>query len=202
MNHKITAAALLFACIGALCFAQTQERKRGIYFDIGLGFSFTRYGSELDDVIKQVRDDGFDRMAVALDSSIGWAVTQKLYAVGSFCGLGDRLTYESSEKTADYYVQINTYLFGLGIRWYPLPSGKYLQLGADAGFGRFIAVSNIPGMKTALSDWGFAQKLSIALDIDRTMTGPAILLGFEELLEFVEDDTAAGFSIFVKFVFK
>jgi hypothetical protein len=196
MNRKFLLALITFTGVCAMAFSQSNERNRGFYIDAGLGFGGISYNKEIDDMLKTADDYGVDRMTISLDLSIGWAVLQNVYVVGSITGFGDRL-YKSSD-----YMQINTYLFGPGVRFYPLTSGKHLQLGADLGLGKMVVVSNISGIEANSSDSGFAMKFSVAYDFDSTMTGPALLLGGEALLEFIEGEKVAGFSIFAKFVFK
>jgi hypothetical protein len=190
-------SVVILLCIGLSVFAQTGERERGFYIDVGLGFGGISYKNDINNELEQADDLGYDRMTISLDLSIGWAVLQKLYIVGSLTGFGDRIY-----KSADY-MQYNTYLIGPGVRFYPLSSGKYLQLGADLGLGRMVLDSNIPGAAgTVTSDPGFGIKFSAAYDFDSTMTGPALLLGGELLLDFIENETVTGFSIFAKFVYK
>jgi hypothetical protein len=185
----------LFGIAAWTTFAQS-ERSRGFYLDAGIGFGGVRYGVEIDDMLKSLDGAGLDRVTVSLDFSAGWAVTPNLYVVGSITGFGDRL-YLGSE-----YFQLSTYLLAPGVRFYPLSSMKKFQLGLDAGFARMVLATNIPSPTTATSEPGFGVKISAAHDFDTTMTGPALLLGGECLVDFIEHETIAGFSLFAKFVFK
>jgi hypothetical protein len=197
MKRKLLMAVVFLGIISSPVFSQTSERYRGFYLDVGLGFGGISYGEEIDDLLEWVDDNGVDRMTMSLDFSIGGAVSQNLYVVGSFVGFGDRLS-----KSSDY-MQMNAYIFGLGVRFYPLFSMKHLQLGADAGLGFMVFGSSVAGVDTVVeSDPGFGVKISVAYDFDSTMTGPALLLGGELLLDFVESETITGFSIFAKFVIK
>jgi len=98
---------------------------------------------------------------------------------------------------------MDTCLFGLGVRFYPLPSMKYLQLGTDLRFGKIALYPYNSEVKLFSTD-PFGIKFSVAYDFDSSMTGMALLLGGEVLLDyFIESNTAiTGFSIFAKFVFK
>ena len=189
-------ALVILLYIGLPVFAHTSERARGFYIDVGLGFGGISYNDEIDDLLEWADDNGLDRITISLDLSIGWAVLQKLYVVGSVTGFGDRI-YKSSD-----YMQLNTYLMGPGVRLYPLTSGKHLQIGADLGLGRMVLDSNISGVGTVTSEPGFGVKFSVGYDFDSTMTGAALLLGGELLLDFIENETVTGFSIFAKFVYK
>jgi hypothetical protein len=196
MTRKLILFFAIFLVIGGTIFSQSQERNRRLYIDFGLGFGDISYNGELDDALESAKDNGFDRVMVALDLSIGWAISQKWYIVGSITGLGDRLYYLSD------YIQLNTYLIGPGIRLYPLPSGKYLQLGVDFGMGRMVSDSNVDQVDGLVSEPGIGVKVSAAYDFDSTLTGFTFLLGAEFLADFIEDETICSVSLFGKFAFK
>jgi hypothetical protein len=189
-------AGVIFVLIGSPVFSQTAERNRSFYIDLGLGFGWISYTDELDKIFKWADDNGLDRLTMSLDISVGLAALQNLYIVGAIMGFGDRL-YKGSD-----YLQMNTYLFGPGIRFYPLPSMKHIQLGADFGLGRIVLDSNVSGTGAVSSSPGFGTKISAAYDFDSTTTGPALLLGGNLLLNFIEGETITGFSIFAKFAYK
>jgi hypothetical protein len=196
MKHKVVIGCLIFLVMGSTVFSQENEKRRGGYLDVGIGFGGISYGEEVDDLIQLVDDNGLDRFTMSLDLSVGWAVLQNLYVVGSVSGFRDRL-YKSSD-----YMQFNTYLYGVGIKFYPLPSKKHLQLGVDLGLGKMALQLSVPGINTIASENGFAAKVSIAYDFDSTMTGPALLLGGDLLMDFIDSETITGFSVFAKFVLK
>jgi hypothetical protein len=197
MKCKLLMAVVFLGIISLPVFSQTNERYRGFYMDMGLGFGGVGYGEEIDNLLEWADDNGVDRMTISLDFSIGGAVSQNLYVVGSIAGFADGLQKSSN------YMQLTTMLLGLGVRFYPLSSMKHLQLGADVGLGEIGFSSNVAGVEVEVtSDPGFGIKLSAAYDFDSTMTGLALLLGGEVLLDFIEGETIAGYSIFAKFVIK
>jgi hypothetical protein len=198
MNRRFLPALVIFAVVSGTAFSQTTERTRSFYFDTGIGFGGIRYpASELNDAFELLKDNGYDQMTFSLDVSIGGALLQNLYMVGTIAGIGD-----SYNKSSDY-IQMTTVLVGVGIRFYPLPSKKYLQLGADAGFGQMSLDTNIKAVQSAMeSDLGQALKFSLAYDFDTTMTGFTLLLGSEVLLAFIEGETVTGYSVFLKLAFK
>ena len=199
MKKKLIIFLLLLAVLCSSVFSQSSERRRGFYLDTGIGFGRVSYNNEVDEMLKQTKELGYDRMTLSIDFALGWAVLQNFYVVGSIAGFGDAFMKPDFSD----HVQLNTYIYGAGVRFYPLPSMKHLQLGADLGIGRMVLVRSVPGLMTfGGSEWGFAAKLSVAFDFDRTMTGPALLLGGDVQVNRVEGDTIAGFSIFAKFVFK
>lgn len=192
MNKKLIA---LVAIIGiASTFVFSQERNRGIYFDAGLGFGSVSYGEEMDQVMKLAEGLGADRTTIVLDFSLGWAVTQKLYAVGAITGFGDRLNFDGG------YMQINTYLYGLGVRYYPMEKG--IQLGVDLGIGKMLMNSNESLYNNIASENGSGLRFTVAYDLDSTMVGPAAQLGALVLVDSIEDESIAGFGAYLNFVYK
>jgi hypothetical protein len=73
---------LVFLGVGVSAFAQTDERGRGFYIDAGIGYGGIIYSGESNTIVKNIQDDGFNRITLAVDVSIGWAVLQNLYALG------------------------------------------------------------------------------------------------------------------------
>jgi hypothetical protein len=196
MKRKFLIGLLIFLGITFVAFPQTNEEHRYFYVDAGIGFSIISYRSILNDIFKLIDGYGFERRAISLDLSIGWAVSQNLYIVSSLCGFGDRL-YQSSD-----YLQLNTYLFGIGIRLYPLPSKKYFQFGIDMGLGKMVMQSSIYEMDDLVSESGISTKISVAYDFNSTMTGTSFLLGSEFLIGAIEDEIINGLSFFAKFCIK
>jgi len=196
MKKKII-IALFFVFISSMLFAQTTERKRGFYFDIGMGlFGRISYDDELDDALELLEKLGAERLTISLGLAAGGAITQNIYIVGSISAFGDRFDINSN------YMQLNTYLLGAGIRYYPLPSMKWLQIGADYGISWLVLTTDVIGEQVAVSDFGTGLRLSVSCDFNGRMTGPSFLLGGELLISTIESDLVAGISLFGKLVFK
>ncbi len=192
---KRIAGLMMVACVlvsqGA--FAGV-ERERGFYFDAGLGSGSVSYGDDLDNALELLDGLGADRTTIYLDLGIGYALTPNLYATGSISAFGDRFEYKTE------MMQLNTYLYGLGVKYYPF--GKGLQLGASAGAGVMILSSSEPEFDGADSERTYGTQFSVAYDFDSTDTGPAVILGLTVLSDFFEDETVTGTGLFAKFVFK
>ena len=184
-------------CALFLATAAHAAEKRGFYVDVGLGFGRAHYGGQLDDLLDAVDDNGYSRLTLALDLSMGGAVLPNLYVVGSVAAFGDRLT--NSDDTGDY-LQLNTYLFGPGVRYYPLPSHKHLMLGVDVGLTKVVLQSDDDSYEA--SDSGSGLRLLVAYDIDRTLRGPTLQVGAQFMTASVEDVKFRGLSVFAKFAFK
>jgi hypothetical protein len=170
------------------------DEKRGFYFDAGLGFGKASYDDTLDDLLDAFDDNGARRITLSLDLAAGGAVRQNLYVVGSITGFGDRLSED------DEYLQLNTYLFAVGLRHYPLASQKHLQLGIDVGLSKAALQSSFAD--DASSDSGTGLRLLAAYDIDSTLRGPTLQVGAQFLAARIEGTNYNALSLFAKFAFK
>ena len=185
---------LFFLAISSVVSA--QERDRGIYIDLGLGFGGISYfGGDTKTIA-----DGFNRTAdihITMDLNmltIGWALTQNVYLVGTIASIGDG--YFDSQMNQN---QISIAMYGVGTRYYPLPDKKHLQLGLDLGASRMEILYN---KKTYISDFGFSIRSSAGWDFDSTMTGFAAILGGDLRLNVIENDTSLSYALFFKILFK
>lgn len=179
--------------------AAHADEKRGFYVDVGLGLGGASYGDDVDDLLDTLDDNGFDHITLSLDLAMGGAVRQNLYLVGSVSGFADR-HYDSDDS--DEYLQLNTYLFGAGVRYYPLRSQQHLLLGADLGLARMTLQTSEDGFDDVTSDNGFGFRLLAAYDIDWTLRGPTLQVGAQFMSASIEDLDFKGFSLFAKFAFK
>ena len=196
MTRRIATAGLFIPLLFSAVLAHAAEEKRGFYLDVGLGAGSARYGDEVDDALDLLEDNDFDRTTLGLDLVIGGAVLPNLYVVGSVSGFADRLDND------DENLQLNTYLFGVGVRYYPLPSKKHLQLGADVGLANMVLDTSFDEVGDYTSDNGTGLKLSVAWDFDSTLRGPAFMLGVQFMTASIEDVDFTGASLFARFLLK
>ncbi|MDR2797132.1 MAG: hypothetical protein LBB80_02210 [Treponema sp.] len=194
IKMRLTLSLLLFLVISSV--VSTQERKRGIYIDLGLGFGGVSYfGGDTKKIADDFKSTADIHMTIDLSLfTIGWALTQNVYLVGTLAGVGDR--YLDSQKNQS---QISIAMYGIGTRYYPLPSKKHLQLGLDVGASYMGVLYN---KKTSNSDFGFSARTSIGWDFDSTMTGFAAILGGDLMLNAIEGDTSLSYALFFKLLFK
>ena len=197
MKRSFLFGFLLFLVSASLMFAQErEERKRGIYVDIGLGFGGISYFGGSTKTIA----DGFNETAnthMTLDLSlltIGWALTQNVYLVGTIVGIGDG--YFDSQMNQSL---LSVAMYGIGARYYPLPSKKHLQLGLDFGASRLDISDN---NESSYSDVGFSARLSAAYDLDSTMTGFTGIPGGALMMNIIENDVSLSYTVFFKLAFK
>lgn len=199
MNRlQILAGSCCALLLGATAVHAADER-RGFYIDVGLGLGGVSYGDDVDDTLDELKDFGYDHITLSVDLAAGGAVRPNLYLVGSVVGFADR--YQDSDDS-DQYLQLNTYVFGAGVRYYPLPSQKYLLLGADLGLAKMVLQSSEDAFDDVKSDNGFGFRLMVAYDIDWTLRGPTLQVGAQFMSASIEDEHARAFSLFAKFAFK
>jgi hypothetical protein len=118
--------------------------------------------------------------------------------VGTIAGVGD--AYFDAKENQN---QITVAMYGLGIRYYPLPSKKHLQLGLDVGAnGMIVTYGGEPNKPDSMSDTGFSQRVSIGWDFDSTMTGLAVMAGGDVTLNIIEGESIVSHALFLKILFK
>jgi hypothetical protein len=198
---KIVLSLFIFAAVSSGVSA--QERTRGIYIDLGLGFGGIHYfGGDT-----KTKADNFNRGAVThvtLDMSfftIGGALRDNLYLVGTIAGVGDGYSHAKTNKneTTISTDMMVISMYGLGLRWYPLQSKKHLQLGYDLGISAMLAQT---GESEDMSETGFSQRVSLGWDFDSTLTGLAVIAGGNAMLNIIEGDASISYALFVKIAFK
>ncbi len=103
-----------------MLFSEESIEERGFYFGIGGGIASVVYPEPFNSVVEAIEASGVDRITIEIDLSIGGAISDKNYLLGSISGYGDRLDDGIS------YFQLNTYLYAIGIRYYPFTTGLVL----------------------------------------------------------------------------
>ncbi|MCL2557259.1 MAG: hypothetical protein FWE09_02145 [Treponema sp.] len=193
----VLALTIAFLVGTSALFAQESEKPRGFYFDAGLGLSGMAYFGDVGGMVTALDQAGFESFTVSLGATFGYAITQDIYAVGSLA-----LFLKGMDRGSEN-IDLTTTLLGVGLRYYPLPSMRVLQLGGDLGLARIVITTNLPDVPPLSgSDFGFGLMLSAAIDFAASMTGPSFLLGSDFMLAFVQSETVVGFSIFAKFALR
>jgi len=173
---------IAFAIIAACAWAQEPqpESHRGFYLDVGAGgFSYMTYGSAADSTLSSYASaQSADRLKVYLDLGIGWAVGPRMYVVGHVDGFGDG--FFSGSTALD---QINSYLYAIGIRYYPFVTG--LVLGVDVGVSRLAVTSNASGVGSTPLSGGAG--FTLAWDFGGAPTGWTAEIGARALYLAVSD---------------
>ncbi len=190
---KIMIAVVVFAlAAGAVRGQALQDETRGFLFQVGLGAASMTYPEPLDSVLNAMENAGADRLTIYLDLGMGFALTPKTYLLFSISGVGDRLEQSGN------YLQINTYLYGVGFRHYPFTTG--IVLGADLGAARGVAQGSGGGSST--SDWGNGLRLFLGYDFARRLRGFTGILGLAATGSTIEDDNYTSVQIFFSLAWK
>jgi len=186
---------ILAALVLILSAALNAQDTRGFYIDAGGGWTFVSYPEPFNSRINSFMAlTGASRSTIDLDLSIGYAVLPNLCIVGSFGFNYDSLTVSST-------LEYSTGLIGPGLKFYPLPSMKYLQLGLDIGYTAISIIdSRYPDSDDGPS--GFGAQITAAYDFSSKLTGPAVLLGGKFYAGYLDGQFMPAFSIFAKFVYK
>lgn len=193
-GRKVVVLAIALAVAGVSAEAQDQQpTSRGFLFEAGIGAASIYYGPAAEAMFASATSSGLDRLEIALDLEAGWAITQDLYLAAVAHGTGTRF-YDSYGD----YLQINSYLFGAGLRAYPFHTG--LVLGADAGVAKMVIDSNV-GLY-AVSPAGWAAAVSVAWDFNKRPTGFGIIAGIRVVYTSIGTASTAAGTAFVDIAWK
>ncbi|MDR1126740.1 MAG: hypothetical protein LBL06_01285 [Treponema sp.] len=189
---------VLFLGSSSLVFAREQkEKRRGLYVDVGFGLGDMGYfNGDTKATADHFNETTDTRATVDLQFlTVGRALTQSMYLVGTMSTVGDG--YFDAQMNQS---QITIIMWGVGARYYPLPSKKYLQLGLDVGINRMDILYDQDHQYD--SDAGFSGRVSAAYDFDKTMTGFTGLLGGALTMNIIENDRNLLCALFFKVAFK
>lgn len=194
---KIAVLAVLLVLVASVAsFAQTSSasnaRKRGFMFEIGAGPTTISYGAVADSYFSAAQSAGLSRIQLYLNIDLGYAITQKLYLVAGIDGVGDRF-YDSYN-----YIQINSYLYHAGVRYYPFETG--LVLGIDGGATAQVVQSDL-GVSGS-SPWGWGTGATFAYDFARKPTGFGLELGVRVDYLTIQGSPITGAALFLDLLWK
>ena len=184
--------ALVLFGMGAVQYA-SAEQKRGFLFELGMGATRLSYGTETDTYFASVEIYGFQRTSLLLNLDLGWYIAGNSYFLLSLSGTGDRF-----DDSYGHYMQLNAYLMGPGVKYYPF--GKGLSLGVCAGLSKVVVVSNV-GV-SAVSPAGYGLRLSAAYDLVNRYTGFGVDLGVSASYKHIQDGYVSAASLFLDLVWK
>lgn len=190
MSRMMVMVAMLAAAslAGAQQVTTAEEETRGFLFELGVGAAGAVYPEPLEsDVRATAALPGVSRSTIVLHLTAGWAVGRSTYATLGVYGVGDRLIDGSGQ-----WVQINGYLYGPGVRYYPWDTG--LVIGIDAGAGRMVAQAT--GVGSSVSPWGAAWRGVAAYDFSRRRTGFSVAAGLSVGALVIEGERVGYASLF------
>lgn len=146
---------------------QEAEPAPGILLQVGVGKSFPSYPSETEAALSYVESQaGIDRIQLSLDLALGVPLGRQAFVLIRVDGSGDRL-FDSID-----YVQLNLYLYSLGLRYLPMTKGLYLEAGAGMSKGALDSSA----AETSYSDPGFGYALAVGYDFNRSTRGIGLAL--------------------------
>jgi len=88
-----------------------------------------------------------------------------------------------------------------GVRWYPLESRRFLQLGLDLGPSWLVFQSNIPGISDR-SAVGLGVNTTVAIDFNHRLNGSHFLFGVNVLYSYINGGSVITPGVFTRIVFK
>ena len=159
---------------------------------MGLGLGLPKYATSMENILSAAESyPGVSRVKVALDLNLGFAVTEDVFIIVVVDGCGDRLSDSSS------WMQLNSYLFSAGLRYYPMRTGLYLGAGAGAAKQ---AVTDSSGTNVS-SPTGFGWGAGIGYDFGKaTGFGLALEAKYDSLS--IENDKTGIFLLTVNLLWK
>lgn len=190
---------ILLALLAGAAYAQSPppEDQRGFMFQFGLGAASVDYPEGwFPDTSEST--PGLDRITLYLDIGLGFAITEKTYLLFSLSGTGDRL---EDKNDSSNYAQFNTFLYAVGLRYYPFTTG--LILGADLGAARAVIQGGFGGLTaTSTSDWGSGVRFVVGYDFARRLRGFTGILGLAVTGATIEDQESSSAQIFFSLAWK
>jgi hypothetical protein len=190
---KIRILIIFFLLSWVITGYSEETGQRGFMFQFGIGGASINYTPELDAALNTLDNlPGVDRFTIYLDLGLGYAINSKTYLLFSISGVGDRI------EDPYNYMQINTFLYAPGIRYYPWTTG--LVLGADIGFAR-MAVDTDFGME-AVSEWGTGIRAVIAYDFARKLTGFSVVVGLAVTGASIESESVNSAQLYINLLWK
>lgn len=174
-----------------------NAHAQGIYFDIGIGAggaTTTIDGEDVSDSFGSTVTDA----AAELGFKLGYGPIAGIpvYIVGEVSGIGHRFSDDYN------YIQFNSYLFGPGLVFYPLP---FLQIGGSFGFS---TVANQTDLPTSFydSESGTAGNVYVAADLGKGNHGCLLGLKYSGTNNKLEESGARQktslFSFFIKYAYR
>lgn len=185
---------IVFILIATFLFSQEIIEKRGFYFGIGGGPAVIKYPEPTESMLNELENTivGLQRIQLEIDLTIGWAINDKTYLVGVLTGFADRL----EDSTGS--LQLNTYLYAIGLRYYPFTTG--LLLGGDLGASKMLIQNS--AAEDSVSDFSYGYNLIAAYDFDSTKTGFTFQLGVKVGGYEIEGEVVTGVCLFGDLVWK
>ncbi|MDR1787097.1 MAG: hypothetical protein LBR16_01385 [Treponema sp.] len=155
-------------------------------------------GTQLDAFIDNYFDFyALDRAGFGFSLSGGYQLVPGLYVSGSLLYSLDRM------RGSGYEIAFHQPALLAGLRWYPMPGKRFLQLGLEAGPAWLLFDNNIafPGYENR-GALGVGVNLSAACDFNAAFTGPHWQLCANLLYSYINGGSVLNPGISVKIAYK
>ena len=190
-NFSSSRIALLLALVFGLAFPSLAlaEDGQGIFISqVGIGAAMPSYPSAVEYLFSAAESSpGVDRIKFSLDIAAGLSVSPGYYIMARIDGMGDRV-FDSAD-----YLQLNLYLYSMGLRAYLPESGLYAEAGA--GGSRAIASSSTGG--SSASDFDFGYALAMGYSFSRSRRGIGLGLEARYLGLSIDNESCGGLMLTV-----
>jgi len=187
----------LMFMIAFFVFVLMSVSAQGFYFDIGFGIGGS--STKVNGIDISSTFYGVDELGAELGLKAGYGPIANLpiYIVGELSSAGHRI-FDSHN-----YLQLNSYLLGPGIIFYPIP---LIQLGLSLGYSWISNQTDIHGVVAYESDGGFAWNISAAVDLGSDNHGCLIGLKYFGATNKVKishaEQQISFFGVFIKYAFR
>jgi hypothetical protein len=193
---RVLLAGLIFSA------AMFSAHGIGFYFDAGIGIGPAWTTIDGDDFVEAVTKSGtLDEIGVDLGLKLGLGPfdTIPIHIVGVLGGIGHRIS-----DSYDNYYQMNAYLIGPGVIFYPTPS---LQVAASLGYSWVGNESSFTDKKYMYkSKGGFAGDISAAFDLGAGNHGLLAGIRFFAATNTLETSgvvqNSSMISLFIRYAFR
>jgi hypothetical protein len=155
-----------------------QERSRSLLFQFGIGYGAANYPTGLESALQFMESmAGVERTKVGIGMGLGIAVAEKGFLMFRVDGTGDR--FDDSQG----FMQVNLYLYSVGLRWYPSTTGLYVEGNA----GSSAAVVQFSDSAMVASRPGFGLGGAIGWDFAKGKTGSGFVVEARANMLDIED---------------
>jgi hypothetical protein len=155
-----------------------------------------KYFTPMDDFIDNYFDFyGLNRVAWGLNVTSGYRIINGLYVVGTFIYTQDMIWGFSHD------INIHAPALLAGVRYYPLKSHRFLQIGFDLGPSWLSVESEVPNISKSPAI-GLGINGTMAIDFNYTRDEFPWLFGFNFLYSYINGGSVITPGIFAKFVYK
>jgi len=186
MNKRFSLVLAFSLLPFALALVAAGETNRSLLFQIGAGYGYPGYPSELEEAFSDLDAlPGVDRIQLSVGLALGLAISDQGYFMARVDGVGDRL-----DDGYDYH-QMNVYLYSLGFRYYPSVTGLYLE--GCIGGSRAVFQSSLEG--TYVSEFDAGYGIGVGYSFNDNPRGFGLTLEARYGMLSIEGDPVSAFML-------